>query len=136
MKGAAYCTCDVARKLIWRAVTRFCGGALLPLPPAPPPPPPVLLHISHPLPCLPSLPAQPCHACVQVEDELHHVSSSCCSRQCSQGPVVISHGRLSTLKLRCDACLGRAASHNVEAVRMRALLLSRFRRAGPFQQKS
>ena len=44
-----------------------------------------------PSPRLPSL---------QVEDELHHVSDSCCSKRCSSGPVVVSHGRLSTAKLR------------------------------------
>ena len=54
--------------------------------------PPVAAAASHrPPPRLPPL---------QVEDELHHVSDSCCSKGCSSGPVVVSHGRLSTAKLR------------------------------------
>ncbi|KAL4424213.1 hypothetical protein ABPG75_001514 [Micractinium tetrahymenae] len=32
-----------------------------------------------------------------VDDELHHVAPSCCGKRCSSGPVVVSHGRLSTL---------------------------------------
>lgn len=47
----------------------------------------------------------------QVGDELHHVSDSCCVNNCHRGPVVVSHGRLSTLLHRCAAArerLGRA----------------------------
>ncbi|KAL4442750.1 hypothetical protein ABPG77_006744 [Micractinium sp. CCAP 211/92] len=41
-----------------------------------------------------------------VDDELHHVAPSCCGKRCTSGPVVVSHGRLSTLsslKLRWGA---------------------------------
>ncbi|KAL4852632.1 Cadmium/zinc-transporting ATPase HMA2 [Chlorella vulgaris] len=47
------------------------------------------------------------HTDYLVEDELHHVTSSCCPLECSSGPVVVSHGCLSTLKHR------RATAHPV-----------------------
>ncbi|KAL4854718.1 Cadmium/zinc-transporting ATPase HMA2 [Chlorella vulgaris] len=47
------------------------------------------------------------HTDYLVEDELHHVTSSCCPLECSSGPVVVSHGCLSTLKH------GRATAHPV-----------------------
>jgi hypothetical protein len=49
----------------------------------------------------------PAHALLakQVEDELHHVTSSCCPQGCYIGPVVVSHGCLSSLKQRCALLL-------------------------------
>ncbi|EFN58930.1 hypothetical protein CHLNCDRAFT_140903 [Chlorella variabilis] len=35
-----------------------------------------------------------------VNDELHHVSDSCCPHGCCTGPIVVSHGLASTLKHR------------------------------------
>ena len=44
----------------------------------------------------------PSPAGLQVDDDLHHVSSSCCPMGCAgKGPIVVSHGSISTLKLRC-----------------------------------
>ena len=45
-------------------------------------------------------PLRPCGACLQVNDELHHVSDSCCPHGCCTGPIVVSHGLASTLKHR------------------------------------
>lgn len=62
------------------------------LPSSPPPYPPPPTHSNLPPPV--RLPRQ-------VGDELHHVRDSCCVNDCHGGPVVVSHGRLSTLLHRC-----------------------------------
>lgn len=55
----------------------------------------------------------------QVGDELHHVRDSCCVNDCHGGPVVVSHGRLSTLLHRCGEWrVGLAAHFWAEQSRM------------------